>query len=389
MEFKLKNGETENEFIYRVCKYKSETESIDWVTVRDICNKELSKSFGESKYRKQYQHFLKFLDIALKEYTDSDAIQELKKERQKVRDENIALNEKLRKDSRKENILEQIAYYTKDIKPFDIPKFKPIEESDVVFIGGVSDAHFGKEVVINGLRGETLNVYNEDIFYDRMWNLFNEYVAFIEENDISHLHFFDLADSIQGILRMTDLQYIKYGIIESAIKYANFMATWLNELSQYVKIDYYGCLGNHDEIRPLGSRSGEFGKENVGYVITAVLRPTLQNNERITIHESSNLQYVEIEGKYILATHGQDEKNLVQSIKEYKEIYNVEIDLMLSGHLHNSKMETASMRSKIIQFPSIIGIDDFSMKIKKTANPEGKIILIEDNKLMNIDIDLS
>jgi hypothetical protein len=89
-----------------------------------------------------------------------------------------------------------------------------------------------------------------------------------------------------------------------------------------------------------------------------------------------------------MATHGQNERDLVKSAKEYKEIYDVKADLMISGHLHNSKQETASLHTKCIQFPSLIGIDDFSMKIKKTAKPEGKAILKKGKRLSNIDIEL-
>ena len=216
----------------------------------------------------------------------------------------------------------------------------------------------------------------------------DEYVDIIETEGISKLTYFELSDSVEGILRISALQYIKYGLTEATVKYARFMANWLNELSRYVEIDYYACLGNHNEIRPLSSKSGEFNKENMQYVIDEIIKAYLINNNRVKINETKGIQYVDIDGYKILATHGQDEKCLVNSVKEYKEMYDIKFDLMISGHLHNSKQETASLRTKIVQFPSIIGVDSYSVKLKKTAKAEGKMILVKDKRFINIDIEL-
>jgi hypothetical protein len=307
---------------------------------------------------------------------------------QKIRDENTGLNEKIRLLSRKDNILDLVRLAYVDLKPIDVPLFNSITPSDIIAIGGIADCHFGKDIVVKGLNGKPLNVYNEEVFQKRMWNLLEAYIEEIEDNKINKLYFFDLGDAIEGILRLASLQVIKYGIVESTIKYAQFLATWLNELSKHVEIEYFNTLGNHSEIRPLGSKAGDFAKENMEIIITEFLRAYLVDNKRIIIHESSHIQYVEIDGFNILATHGQSESNLVNSVQSYKDIYDIKIDLMLSGHLHNSKMETASLNTKVIQFPSIVGIDDYSMKLKKTAKAEGKLILKKGKKLVNVDIEL-
>ena len=83
------------------------------------------------------------------------------------------------------------------------------------------------------------------------------------------------------------------------------------------------------------------------------------------MNPTKGLQYVDINGYKVLATHGQNEKNLIRSVKEYKEIYDIKVDLMITGHLHNSSQNTASLHSKIIQFPSIVGIDDFSISFTR------------------------
>ena len=313
---------------------------------------------------------------------------EIKKETQKLRDLRSGQNEVIRNQSRKESILEEVREYTSNLIPVIPPKTREIARGNISAILGIADAHYGEELSIEGLKGDIINLYNPEIFEERMWELFNEYVDLIKFEKISKIKFFDLSDSVVGMLRISGLQHIKYGLVESSIKYAHFMAAWLNALSKYVDIDYYSCLGNHCETRPFASRSSDFAKENMQYVIDDIIKTELSKNKSVKINDVKALQYVECDDIKILATHGQEEKNLVDSVLRYKEIYDVKFDLMISGHLHNSKQETASLHTKIIQFPSIMGSNVYSMKLKRTAKAEAKAILIKGKKFYNIDIEL-
>lgn len=395
MEYKRNVFESDLDYLFRLVEIKMEInpQDLDWSDIVELtglgCHPDSLRKACQPKNYGSYAVYKAFKD------NESNLSEEDIKKRyqtkldiQKLRDENTSLNEKLRVISRKENIVELIKLSYSDLKPIEVPERQLNYNSNVIAIGGIADAHFGKDIVINSFNNEPLNVYNEEVFYSRMWNLLDAYVETINEEKLNKIYFFDLGDAIEGILRLSSLQVIKYGIVESTVKYAQFMATWLNELSKYVEVDYYGNLGNHSEIRPLGTKAGEFSKENMEIIITEFLKAYLVNNDRVSIKPNSQIQYVNIDGFRVLATHGQNESNLVSSVTSYKDIYDVKVDLMISGHLHNSKMETASLNTKVIQFPSIVGIDDYSMKLKKTAKAEGKLILKKGKKLINIDIEL-
>lgn len=395
MDYKRKVFESDLDYLFRLVEIKMELnpQDLDWADIVNYtelgCHPDSLRKACQPKEYGSYAVYKAFKESS-SNYTEEEIERrhQLKIDLQKVRDENIALNEKLRLISRHESIQSQAENSVSNLRVRQTPEFEPLNISDAVMIGGVADVHFGKELKINGLQGEIINLYNEDIFEQRMWRLLQHYVFLIEENRISKVNFFDLGDSIEGILRQSALQTIKYGIVDSTIKYADFMTDWLNELSKYAEVEYWGCLGNHDEIRPLQSKSGDFPKENVHRFISAYLKVALKNNHRITINDSKNIQYAQINGKNVLAVHGQNERNLVNSVLSYKEIYGIEADIMISGHLHNSKQETASLKSKIIQFPSIVGIDEYSMKLKKTSKAEGKAIIFKSDMMYNIDIDL-
>lgn len=389
------NDESAKDFEIRACRYK-EDNGLTWKEITDIINSELKQNYDESKYRKFYSAYQEGFAAGLTENSSeyskdiNEKLLKLQKEKVKIQSDKLANGEYVRKIARQEYILELVKESVENIKPIPQPVFHPLKKSaDCVFIGGIADAHYGKDIVINGLDGGALNIYNPDVFEQRMWKLLRIYAEKIDEYCIEKIYFFDLGDAIEGILRASSLSVLKYGITESAIRYAEFMMSWLTSLSKFCQVDYFGCLGNHDEIRPLGTKSGEFGKENMHFVISSILKAGLANNQRINIKDSSEIQYIFVEGfGGVLATHGQNEKSLVQSALEYKEIYGKDFKLLLSGHLHNSKQETVGFNTKAIQLPSISGVDGYSMKLRKAAPAEARIIIANDSEMNCIDVSL-
>lgn len=389
-------NESIKDFAKRILSAKENGQDIDNVEAYQMITGKLVSSDEARKRIYGIKDMLEQLDIdGINNISDDDVLKSLEDkkrevqiERIKLQTEKLSVNEQIRTISRTELVREEIQRCISGLKNVQPPLFERISPIQKVCIGGIADAHFGKDIVIRGLMGEDLNVYNEEVFEKRMWKLLSYYIKLIDNNQLTKMYFVDAGDSIEGILRLQSLQQIKYGIVESTVKYANFMITWLNELSKYIEIDYYGCLGNHNEIRPIGTKSGELPKENMQYVVDEMLRLGLINNSRIKINKTSSLHYFDADGIKILATHGQAEKNLCQSVKDYKEIYGVEIDYMITGHLHNSKQETATMKSKVIQFPSLVGIDDYSISLKRTANAEGKMIIVDGDIMNSIDIRL-
>jgi hypothetical protein len=296
-KYKQLENESTLEYILRLVGYKLEYgEDLDWEEITEFANLDINPdSLRKAMQPKEFGAYAVF-KLLRDKVTDSDSTAKLRviqKELQKVRDENLAIREHTRNSSRKENILEQIREYTADVKPLKIPTIKQVDYNGVKMIGGIADAHFGKELKIEGLRGEILNEYNEQIFYDRMWKLLDHYVDIIQEEGVAEMTFCGLGDDLEGLLRISALQAVKYGYIEGAVKYAKFMAEWLNQLSAYVVVDDYPTLGNHSETRILNSKSGDFAKENMEYIITELIRAYLKDSKRINIYDNQALQYIE------------------------------------------------------------------------------------------------
>ncbi|MGE4572716.1 MAG: hypothetical protein AB7E09_08270, partial [Candidatus Izemoplasmatales bacterium] len=228
---------------------------------------------------------------------------ELEKERKKLQTEKNEINKWLREQARIELFYEKLEKAIKEKYNLEIPQYiKPDKQAKRDAIVTIADCHYGKEVNIVGLKGEILNVYNVEIFEQRMWNLLGEIVKIISKEGLNHINVVNLSDSIDGILRMSQLQSLQLGVVESVIGFSDFMVNWLNELSKYVRIDYYNVLGNHNEIRPLGSQRGEFPHENTERIISWYLKTALANNPNIDIHiGESHVQHFSTIGVNILA----------------------------------------------------------------------------------------
>lgn len=320
---------------------------------------------------------------------------EMQKEKIKIRTEKVELNRWLREEARSELFVEKMIDSINNLTPIDVPT-NPIfiHNNDQRAIGGIADCHYGLEVDIKGLCGETINKYNDKIFEEHMWLLYNKYINIIQKENIKHLYFFNLGDSLEGILRVSQLQSLQHNTIDSTMKFAEFMANWLNELSRYVYIDYYSTTGNHTESRPLGSKKGEFPHENFERIINWYLQARLENNQNINIHDcDSKLQFVQVGNYNVLATHGENERKLEQSIKDYILLYGQRIDLLLTGHLHTDHSQTVGMNElgniKYIQFPSVCGVSDYSMKLKKSSAPGSKLIILNGKDQITYDLVLN
>lgn len=385
-----RNGETDFDYKVRLCIAKLNKEiDLDWSEIIDLLKLNCSPDHLR-KLSYAYKEMSENIDNKQLESVEDDEFLdkltqkklELQKERAKLSAEKNEINKWIREQSRAELFYEKYLGILSKRKLPDVPEYKiPFNVLDSDWTLNFADMHYGKDVKIFGLEDEILAEYNTEIFEKRMWDLLNQTVHMIEKENIRHLNVFNLADSIDGILRMNQLQSIQLGIIDSQMGFADFMVVWLNELSKYANIDYYSTQGNHDEIRPLGSSKGDFPNENVARLINWHLERMLDKNPNVTIHKNKPLAYVDIVGTKVLATHGQDEKNLENSIKDYTNTYNKKIHMLLTGHLHNTNTKTVGMDGmqniEFYQHPSICGIDDYSMKLKKTAPAGATMMRIE------------
>lgn len=356
----------------------------------DLLNKEHGSNYDESKWRKDYAQYVRwkeYIQVNNLNETELDNLTikklELQKERAKLSAEKTELNKWIREQARKENAYEKIETAIAKLTPIKVPNFTIKEDNKKrTAIVDIADAHFGREGVIKGFHDDILAEYSVEIFKRRMWELFESTISIIEKEYLTHITVLNLGDSIDGLLHLNQLKFQQLGVADQVMQFAEFMSEWLNALSEFAIIDYRSVLGNHSENRYLNVGRSELPQENMERLVEWYIKNRLKDNNRITIHEAKSIIYFDVLGTKIIAVHGQDEKNLESSIKDYMMIYQVPVHMLKSGHLHHNNNKTIGMNGlqniEFVQSPAICGIDEYSVKLKKTANAGSLITIFEE-----------
>ena len=389
-KYKRFEGETEKQFIWRLHSLVN-TKELTWKQIGDIVNEQFRESEedyrDESAYRKPCQSAEAYYDEVFSkmigtEYSDDIAKQrrELAKERVKLQTEKLEYNRWLREEARDELITEKICDAVNSLVPLDIPDHIIPVHNTRAYALVYGDEHFGVEYELKGLFGDVINAYSPEIFEERMWDLFHQTVEIVQKENIDTLNVFNMGDFNDGILRVSQLMKLRYGVVDGTIKYADFIANWLNELTKFVRVKYQSTNGNHSELRMIGQPKGTFTEDNMGKVVTEFIKTRLKDNPNFTyIENPTGFIYAQLACNTVLGIHG-EVKNMKTAIDEFSRIYNVPIQYLLAGHLHHNKTEEIGVNSEVINVGSIIGVDSYSLSLRKTANASAKLLVFEQTR---------
>lgn len=390
--------ENEDQYIWRVGQAKDAgLVTFTWEELAPRLNTELgieeTEWRGSSAFRKAYRWMQRAYDNVFRQNgfigTQGDELDikmnQLEKEKIKIQTEKLELQRWRREVARDELICEKICNEVRANNAIVAPQPIVVDKAGRSAILAFGDEHYATEFTIYGLYGEVINSYSPEIFEQRMWDLFYKTIDIVDKENLTTLHVFALGDFTDGILRCSQLMKLRYGVVEGTVKYANFIANWLNELTKYVKVKYQMVYGNHSELRMLGQPKGTFKEDNTGMFVREMIRTYLENNPNFElIINPTGLIFDNIEGFNVLGIHG-EVRNMESAIKDFSNTYNTNIQILLGGHMHHYKAETVGINKDVINVPSVIGIDDYSMSLNKTSNPGAVLFCIEENKGVTLE----
>lgn len=315
-------------------------------------------------------------------YIDDLVIQrrELEKAKIKLQTEKLEYNRWLREEARDELITEKICNTISTLAPLDVPEYVEPKHNARAYALVFGDEHYGAEFELKGLFGDVINAYSPEIFEKRMWDLLNQTIEIIKKEKIDTINVFSMGDFCDGVLRVSQLMKLRYGVVDGTIKYANFICNWLNKLTKYVNVKFQMTNGNHTELRMIGQPKGTFTEDNMGKVVSEFIKVRLKDNVNFTyIENPTGYIFAELVGYTLLGIHG-EVKNMENAIKDFSKTYNVPINYLLAGHLHHTKIEDVGINSEVINIPSIVGVDPYSLSLNKTSNAAGKLLAFEQTK---------
>lgn len=286
-------------------------------------------------------------------------------ERQKMRDLTRQVNDIYRSESRSELLRETIAEAITSLPEIEVPFTATPKSGKKTLFVGIGDIHYGAKIKVEGLMGETLNEYDSEIFEQRMWKLASEIDSICEKEDIGEISVFLMGDLIDGMLRQSQLMNLQYGIVESTMRLSEFLAKWISELTQFALVSVCAVSGNHSEVRPLGSKKGQFEDENMEKIVMWYVHERLKSNLRVlVIPEVKKMHLVEMQGFSFLLLHGDGEKKISEIARNAVNLYGKPIDFFVCAHKHCEQEFpsgwTSDGNSVIIRVPSICGATSFA-----------------------------
>lgn len=309
-------------------------------------------------------------------------------ERKKKQAIGVEYNKILREEARRELFFDEIKKSILSISP---PEFKEIQnpKGNIAAILGWADAHCGKEFQ------SLTNKYNSEIFINRMSDLQGQTIDICNKEKIGHLNVLNLGDSVEGMIRISQLRSIEMGFMDSVIFFCRTIVEWLNELSKYVEVTYHHVRSsNHTEIRPFNTKAGQFPMEDLERIIIMYIHDMLKDNPRVIIPEyKHDFVSFDVVGYKVMAKHGHKIKNIREAIKSLSMLHRTFIDYLLMAHYHHGEDITVhegdTNNCKVIAVPSIMGSDSLSDTMMVGSKPGASLLVFEEGKGKTIGYDIT
>ena len=296
-------------------------------------------------------------------------IQELKEERIKLQTLNIERNRIDRKKVRQELFYEYVGSVAATLP---LPEFKPLpdfteELFSEEYLVGISDVHYGASFVSEN------NTYSPEIAKQRFEDLTGQLISFIQSKKLKKINIVFNGDSLQGVLRLSDLRLNDSTVVKGCVEFSRLIASMLNELSTYAEVTYYHTpSANHTQLRPLGSKANELPEEDLEYLIGNYIKDLCSYNNRIKVElaeEGKGYLSLKIHNFNVVAMHGHQIKNIQNALKDFSIWKNELIEYMILGHYHAGQQipcnETINTDTEILITPSFVGSDPYSDSLFK------------------------
>ena len=386
-DLKRLDGESQDQYFYRICNMK-DTLGFTWPQMAEIFNEELGCDKTESAYRKKWAAFKDVFEANVDKLVGEDkhleeirqAKYELEKERQKLYATKLEATRNIRQESRAELFYENIRNTIQALPVPDIVPNNVFEITKKEYLLAIADIQAGAQFEIPN------NAYSLEICEERFKTLLTYMIDYVQSHRIGKLNVVGLGDSIQGILRLTDLKLNETSVVEATVRVAQLIACFLSRLSKYCYIEYYHVpTSNHSQTRQLGSKANELAAEDLEYVIGHYIEDMLLFNDRVSVNLHDGYDYIDIPifDFNITAKHGHTIKNLETALRDESAVRRKLIDYIIVGHGHNGKVipgnEHESHDTEVLMCPSFQGTDPYAFyKLGKSSKAACKMFVFDE-----------
>mgnify|MGYP003571243341 CR=1 FL=1 len=389
MDIRRNKDENEEQFIWRLGQAKDNgTLDLSWDELASIINKEFrsdeSEYRTEAAYRKPYQQAAKYYtagvfttDINSQDYISElqETKQEIRKEKQKLFDERVALNKKLRDSARLEEDLAYLASLIESNGTITLPSvYKPVIHSDNDLFISLSDFHLG--LTSDSYFGS----YNSDIAAERLSQYLQEIAIIQERHGSENAYVGILGDVISGGIHPTVRLQEREHTVEQVQKSAELISAFVYELSKIFTNVYVNSVsGNHS--RTSMKKDEVLRGERLDTLIPWYMKAKLSHIDNIIFCEDnidSTISNWSIRGHEYLLVHGDMDVYSEQGVSKLVMMLGYKPTAIFYGHLHRCSYDDIS-GVKIIRSGSFCGtVDDYTIS-KRLSGKASQMICVLDH----------
>ena len=386
MNLERKEGETENQYIWRIGQMVDAGQIDNWKTIAPILNKQLrndeTEYRDESAYRKKYQYAKMFYEDVFSKRESDEYLQELeeqkielKKERVRLQDERTNKNKNIRIEARVEQKLDYlekiIANQGKiDYKPLRPEQRKEIQiKSDNDLIVMLSDLHIGQNFASAWGR------YNLEVAKDRMEEYLNKIIEIKDrhrsENCFISLQGDMISNSIHKSIAITNRE----NVIEQVIEASEMVTSFIAELSKHFNhITVASVAGNHSRI---DKKEDALKDERLDTIIEWYAKRKLEafdNIEFIDAFDNTITSFV-VRGKHYVSCHGDYDSMNQNGLAKLSMMIGYFPYCVLLGHKH-FPATTEINGIKMVQSGSMPGSgDDHTIELRLSGKPSQTVLV--------------
>ncbi|MDB2161272.1 hypothetical protein PMX22_15885 [Clostridium butyricum] len=389
MDKRLTKKEDESFVEYSARCYRlKENLNLNNLQVYDIIKENTGTQLSESSVRCPATNFNQGYYCREKEFATNGNEIELKKLDEKIKELDIArkkmqatkveYNRNNTKDARYELFYENVR---DAIETLPLPKFDKIQihnDNNGEYLLALSDIHYNADFESDN------NCYSRDEVKLRFEILLEKTKQIVKKNKISHITVIGLGDSIQGMLRISDVKLNDVPVVHAVVEVSRLIATFLNELSKCVYITYRHTMNsNHSQCRYLGTKANEMPSEDMEYIIGNYISDLVSENKRIEVKLSLyDYDSFSLCGQNIITLHGHQIKNIKEVIKDFSVRHKRFYDLCFMGHFHGGQSLSVGElngNTEIVVCPSFVGSDPYADKLMVGSKAMCKLFKIEEN----------
>lgn len=384
-KYKRLDGETDDEFIFRVSKDKDQIGT--WTDMAELFNAILGYNYGESFYRKHNKKYCK--SSGASQYTKSNFDQtELEKmmaekreiERKKIqfRDERNAWQKQNYIDARVEEKLDKLEKELTSLGKVNFEKHEEVNissDNDMLVI--LSDLHIGQ--TFNSVFGK----YNIDIAKNRLNELLNHIISIQKTHHSEKCYVSLQGDLISGNIHKSIQVTNRENVIEQIKIATELISSFCYELSKHFRVVFMtSVVGNHTRI---DKKEDAIHDERLDDLISWAVELSLKhigNFHVLKRNIDTGIVDISIRNKTYIGVHGDMDSYNKSGVQNLCLALGFVPYAILFGHLHTCSIDEAN-GVKMIRGGSLAGCgDQYTIEKRLTGKPSQMVCICNSDGVM-------